>query len=88
MPRLPQGSALAVKMILPGQPLMSRVFEAHAQAYGTKVAYHGSPFANWYSILKHGIRNCSGQVRDGDLSVCGEALTLEVMNNVQSLFHH
>lgn len=52
---------MAIRMTVPGMPLMCAKFTEHVRSHGTVVGFHGSPAENWWSILKHGIHSMSGK---------------------------
>ena len=52
----------------------NKEFEAAAEQYPPKVAFHGSPIGNWFSIGKTGLRNLNGLHKPAHGSLFGEGI--------------
>lgn len=62
--------------ILTATPERAANFKALKQQYGIKEGYHGSPTANWHSILRYQLRNFSGTCRQAHGQVHGSGVYL------------
>ena len=47
-------------LIRSASPEGERVFNAAKEEHGSVFGYHGSSIENWHSILRNGLKNCSG----------------------------
>eukprot|EP01100_Stratorugosa_tubuloviscum_P015908 TRINITY_DN967_c1_g1_i1.p1 TRINITY_DN967_c1_g1~~TRINITY_DN967_c1_g1_i1.p1 ORF type:complete len:656 (-),score=265.02 TRINITY_DN967_c1_g1_i1:54-2021(-) len=46
-------------LIISNTPEKERLFQEQKDEYGSYFAFHGSPIANWHSILRNGLKNMS-----------------------------
>jgi hypothetical protein len=62
------------------------VFDKQLRDHGRRIAYHGSRFSNFWSILNRGLRNCSGTKEEKTGAVFGDGVYLAADLDVAKLF--
>jgi len=55
-------------------PAKERLFQELKKTHGSFFAFHGSPFANWHSILRSGLKNLSGTTKQVHGAVSGNGI--------------
>eukprot|EP01087_Luapelamoeba_hula_P009577 TRINITY_DN2483_c0_g1_i1.p1 TRINITY_DN2483_c0_g1~~TRINITY_DN2483_c0_g1_i1.p1 ORF type:complete len:656 (+),score=146.25 TRINITY_DN2483_c0_g1_i1:75-2042(+) len=60
-------------------PAKEIAFQQHKLEHGSSFyAFHGSPIANWHSILRHGLKNYSGTASQANGAVYGPGIYMAV----------
>jgi len=71
-------------------PLKKRNFQLLKKKHGTFYAFHGSPLANWHSILRAGLKNQSGTTKQlhGAISGSGVYLAAQSVLSISYCYSH